>query len=206
MDYKQENCRAYDEFADAWEKKFRDHFDRNVCPRAERFAECVKGGRVLDLGSGPGDHALFFKERGLDVLCVDLSEEMVKRCVSKGLEARKMDIEALDLPPRSFDAIWAYASILHVPKDRVAPVVSRLASLLKGGGLLAVGLKEGEGEEWRTNPEKYPGTMRFFSYFSDAEVRSLFEPYFDLLEFHPTDRAANNPFLFYVFRLKVDVC
>ena len=38
---------------------------------------------LLELGAGPGKDSAFFRDRGLDVVCIDLSPEMVALCESK---------------------------------------------------------------------------------------------------------------------------
>jgi cyclopropane fatty-acyl-phospholipid synthase-like methyltransferase len=40
---------------------------------------------LLEIGAGTGRDSLYFQQQGLDVTCVDLSEEMVKLCRDKGL-------------------------------------------------------------------------------------------------------------------------
>lgn len=50
------------------------------------LARLEKGGgskRVLDLGSGPGHQADYLREHGCEVMCIDLSEEMVAICREK---------------------------------------------------------------------------------------------------------------------------
>jgi SAM-dependent methyltransferase len=200
MDYKAENRRTYDTYTDAFEEKFERHFRQYVVPRADQFIAELKGPRVLDLGSGPGNHAAYFASKGKDVLCADLSERMVEKCRSKGLHAEVQDIEHLTLPSGSFDGIWAQASLLHVPKANVPSVVSKLNDLLTSGGVLAISVKEGTGEQWELN-EKYPGTQRWFSYFTEEEIRGLFSEKFEVLDsVRSSIKSGEYYFLFFLFR------
>jgi 2-polyprenyl-3-methyl-5-hydroxy-6-metoxy-1,4-benzoquinol methylase len=47
---------------------------------------------------------------------------------------------------QEFDAIWACASLLHVPKREMGHVLRRLTTALRPGGILYASFIEGEGE------------------------------------------------------------
>lgn len=57
--------------------------------------------KLLEIGSGTGIHGRFFQDNGLDIICTDLSQNMIASCREKGLEAYEMDILNLDFPPGS---------------------------------------------------------------------------------------------------------
>jgi len=198
MDFKAETKKTYEKYAKAFEQKFSEHFELRVKEKTDLFLKHLKGKKIVDLGAGPGSHAKYFQDKGCDVLCIDLSEEMVKICREKGLKAEVMDVEDLQLPENSFDGIWAYAVLLHLPKDRIPQVIEKMKRLLKPGGLLAVALKEGIGEGF-VEDEKYPGTKRWFSLFTDEEVRGLFK---DFKLIHTTRNNVMNKYFFlnYLFR------
>ncbi|MBU0596219.1 class I SAM-dependent methyltransferase, partial [Candidatus Bipolaricaulota bacterium] len=104
---------------------------------------------LLEVGSGPGVDAVFFRDRGLDVVCVDLSPEMVAACRAKGLEAHEMDLAELRFPPKSFDAVYALNCLLHVPKAELPTVLGEIRKVLAPGGLVYLGVYGGidsEGE------------------------------------------------------------
>lgn len=201
MDYKEETINAYDSYPEEFENKFNDHFYRYVQPIADHFMTMLKGRRVLDLGSGPGNHAAYFKKRGLDVLCIDLSRQMIDACKEKGLDAAIMDIENLALKSRSFNGIWAYTSLLHIPKRKMPAVVEDITSLLKKDSLLGIALKEGEGGEFKESPN-YPGTRRWFSYYTDEEVKYLFSSRFRTIYSGKTFVEKDDVFLTYLMMNK----
>ena len=182
MDYKEETIRAYDTYPERFNDNFGNHFEQYAKKSADEFLGLLKGKRILDLGSGPGNHAAYFQEKGYDVLCLHVSDEMLKLCAKKGLRTIKMDIEALDFPTESFDGIWAYASLLHVPKSRIKGIGDMLHAMLRSGGVLAIAVKEGISDGFEQH-EKYPGTRRWFTNFEDAEIRKLFVEKFSILSF-----------------------
>jgi len=198
--YKEETKKTYDKYSSDFDLKFKKHFDGYLLSFANFFINNLSGKDVLDLGSGPGNHAVYFKEKGLDVLCLDISEKMIEKCQEKGLKGIVGDIESLSLDDR-YDGIWAYAALLHVPRKNIPSVVSNIAKLLKPKGFLAIAVKEGVGEGFETH-EKYPETKRWFTYFSDEEIRSFFSRDFDLIETSKTNVKDKYVFLNYLFRLK----
>lgn len=199
-DYKSENRETYDRYAKEFDTKFGKHFDERVRKDANLFLSQLTGKKILDAGSGPGNHAEYFKQNGCDVTCIDISPEMVKLCLAKGLKAVVDDLENLHIDG-SFDGIWAYASLLHVPKDKVRQALKSLTAHLKPHGLIGIALKEGRGEGFETH-DKYPGTKRWFTYFTDKEVKDLFAGDFELL--HESKDNVKNKYVFidYIFRLK----
>src|SRR3989338_3863407 len=134
-DYKTETRKAYQMYDEEFDQKFSRHFNLFVQKEADLFLSKVCGKKILDVGSGPGNCAVYFQNRGFDVLCIDLSEKMVERCKKRGLKAQVMDLEKLGLLPQSYDAVWAYASLLHLPKENIDNVLKKIAEILKPQGL-----------------------------------------------------------------------
>ena len=126
MDYKKETIKSYDKNAKDLSKKFKELMDLKRRYEFPRFVSLLKGKKILDLGCGSGDHSLYFKKRGLDVVSVDLSKEMINLCKEKGLNALVMDIEDLDFKDKSFDGIWAVTSLLHVQKSKLGKVIKTI--------------------------------------------------------------------------------
>jgi len=202
-DYKSETKRAYDSYAEKFDEHYGNFFEQHFLPTGvpDAFLVHLSGKKILDLGSGPGNHALYFKRKGLDVLCVDISEEMIRLCKEKWLKAEVMDMENLTLPEKSFDGVWANTSFLHIPKSRIPTVAADVARILKPSGILHVAVREGKEETFEEN-EKYPGTRRFFSDFQDEEIRSLFGAHFEVLRFLKLKMKTKYTFLNYLMRLK----
>jgi|SRR3989344_3473484 len=180
MEYKEANKQVYDNNAQGFEARTKDYIRNYILKDAELFISFLQGTRILDLGSGPGRDSLFFKERGLNPLCVDFSPEMVRLCQVKGLEAQVGDLENLPFSDSTFDGVWAYTSLLHMPKDKLPPVLARIGQILKPNGIFYLGMKEGDFEGW-IESDKYPGSQRFFALYTDEELRKFLTPNFATL-------------------------
>lgn len=151
-----------DETVDFWERFPRTFFDK--------FAELVKG-KILDVGSGPGRDGLLLKEKGLEVICLDASEEMVKLCKEKGLESVVGDFIFMPFEDHSFDGAWAYTSLLHISKQDASNAFDEVRRVLKPDGILSLGLIEGEVEEYRESSGV--NMPRWFSFYTKEEVEKM---------------------------------
>lgn len=206
-DYKEETRKTYNKYPELFDEKFGKYFGKEIKDKADFFLEELKGRKIVDLGSGPGNHAEYFKEKGFDVLCVDISEEMVKLCRKKGLKAEVMDIEDLKLPEKTFDGVWAYTSLLHMPKSKIKNAIKNIHKILKQDGVLSVSLIEGSGEGFEVR-DYHPETKRWFSYYNDEEIKGLFGRNFNFMEISSnTSDSKTRPgvkykFLTYLFRPK----
>ena len=90
--------------------------------------------KILDLGCGIGDDALHFMSRGVDVLGVDASAEMVRIACSRGVEAVNRELPAV---ADTFDGAISNFGMLNCV-DRLEPVAEDLARLIRPGGKLAL--------------------------------------------------------------------
>ena len=105
-----------------------------------------KGGHILDAGCGSGRDSLYFIKQGYRVSAFDASPGIVKEANRVlPFQVQQMTFENLEYEPKSFDAIWACASLLHLlPKD-LPTVILRLQKTLKPDGLLYCSFKNGDG-------------------------------------------------------------
>ncbi len=131
---------------------------------------------VLDTGCGDGRHCLLIDKNGGRAMGIDLSESMLEE--SRGLypdgDFRKMDMQDMSFADSFFDGIWSSGSIYHVPKLHIDDVVREFGRVLKPEGVIAVNFKLGEGEGMESSPRSYSGAPRYFAYYTEDEMRSLF--------------------------------
>ncbi|MBC8167650.1 MAG: class I SAM-dependent methyltransferase [Bryobacteraceae bacterium] len=95
---------------------------------------------VLDIGCGRGEFLGLMRNEGVPARGVDLDEESVALCRSKGLAADAADVfEFLSREPdASFDGIFAAQVIEHMTPDQVPRLVKMCSTKLKPGGILAL--------------------------------------------------------------------
>lgn len=104
------------------------------------------GARILDAGCGSGRDSAHFLRLGFAVEAFDASAEMVSRARAlTGLPVRCCRFEQYQTEP-PLDAIWACASLLHVPAGALPDTLDHLAHLLKEDGIFYCSFKYGAGQ------------------------------------------------------------
>lgn len=121
--------------------------DVDMAPLYARLLPHVpSGGLILDAGCGSGRDALAFLQRGYAVEAFDASPELAQLASQHaGLPVKVMRFQDWDDTAR-FDAIWACASLLHVPACEQPDVWRRLWQTLKPGGVVYASYKLGQAE------------------------------------------------------------
>jgi len=133
---------------------------------AERLPDCA---RVLELGCGNGDDLRKLARR-FHVTGVDVSEEQIRHARENAPAARLLcaDFTEVELPTAGFDAVVSFYVFNHVPRQRLAPLLTRIHEWLVPGGLLLTAFGIGDFEAWAG---EWLGTTMFFSSFP-ARVNS----------------------------------
>jgi SAM-dependent methyltransferase len=138
---------------------------------------------LLDVGAGTGVHGKFFQDQGIEVICIDLSYENIRRCREKGLAAYVMDFLNTAFDDEIFDAIFAMNCLLHVPKRDLPRVLESLRNKLVVGGLFYWGQYGGIEREGSQPDDDYE-PKRFYSLLPDDQIRAISEMYFEVISFN----------------------
>ncbi|MDY6937854.1 MAG: class I SAM-dependent methyltransferase [Cyanobacteriota bacterium] len=110
-------------------------------------------GKILDLGCGPGRDLVAFKKLGHEAVGLDATPafvEMAKQ--ASGCEVWQQCFESLDLPPETFDGVFANASLIHVPRRAWVSVLQNLWATLVPDGAIVMSMARGEGEGYTQRP------------------------------------------------------
>jgi SAM-dependent methyltransferase len=104
------------------------------------------GASILELGSGAGNHAAEMLARGFVLRATDGSPEMAD-IASRRLNhpVATMRFDELE-ENEAFDGVWASACLLHVPKEELAGILTRIHRALKSGGAFYASYKAGDGD------------------------------------------------------------
>jgi SAM-dependent methyltransferase len=175
---------AYDQIAA--EYAARPDLDQVMDNVRRRFAaRLAPGAPVLDIGCGPGHDTAALRGLGLSACGLDRSRGMLAQALnphppapspaaagegqSGGLPLLLGDMRQLPVRDAALDGLWVCASFLHTPKRDALAVLRELHRALRPGGLLFVGVKQGDGERWVEHDDQ----RRFFAFYQESELDAL---------------------------------
>ena len=135
----------------------------------ERLPE---GARVLELGCGAGQPCTQALAAHLDVTGVDISARQIERARANVPTAHfvRDDFMRISLAPSSFDAVAAFYSLNHVPRERLGDLLRCVHGWLRDGGLFLASLDVSDTDSWTGD---WLGTTMFFSGWSCETSREL---------------------------------
>jgi ubiquinone/menaquinone biosynthesis C-methylase UbiE len=128
---------------------------RPTTTRAEYVSKLISilpaKARVLELGCGAGvptTQALI--KAGLDVTGVDISAAQINLAREHIPEATLIhaDMMKLEFEDNTFDAVMAFYSLFHIPREEQGTMIRRITNWLKPGGWFLANLGTGEGDTW----------------------------------------------------------
>jgi SAM-dependent methyltransferase len=172
MSKKQQTIDTYNATAERMSEKFKSQGAR-VSDINETFALCGKENPiVLEIGCGSGRDAAEICKRTNSYLGVDISEEFIKiaqRDVPNG-KFIVADIENFEFPTK-LDIVFAFASLLHVPKESLRAILKKTFDALNTGGVIRISLKYADFYQESTKRDEFG--IRTYYLYSQEDLREL---------------------------------
>lgn len=169
------NKKCYDARADYWDR----------LPFADFLPEAIikahnpqNGFKAVDIGSGTGRLALWLAKHGYQVLCLDPSDEMVRRTRFMGFTTQQTTIQEFTTTEK-FDLVLAILSLIHVPKSEMPAQLEKISQMLNPEGVFALAMIQGQGEGVAETTSDFP---RYFAYYNRQEIMALTRGSFDLID------------------------
>ena len=133
-----------------------------------RFLDLLpKGAKILELGCGGGRDCEEMLRMGFKVTPTDGVREIALQAEHRlGIPVHVMRFDELE-SVEAFDAVWANASLLHVPRASLSRILSAVLAALKPGGLHFASYKA-QGAEGRD------GVERYFNYLSLEQMKNAY--------------------------------
>lgn len=136
------------------------------------FINLLKGKKILDAGCGAGRDSKYLFDKGLDVIGIDMSKNMIIAAKNRAdADFEVMDIRKTSFPSKFFDGIWCYNALLHLNKHDLQMTIDEFKRILKNKGILFIATRHGEGEIAKKSVK---GTKYFFLYQEDY-LKSILE-------------------------------
>ncbi len=191
--------KTYDKYAKEYDQEVIEFWENFPKIIIDKFCEDLKGKKILDLGSGSGRDALILRDKGLEIVCVDASKEMIKITNNLGFESIESDFQNYDFSKEKFDGVWAYTSLLHINKEEMKKILKKIYKTLKPNGIFLIGMIEGiyEGEIEREN---MLGEKRFFRFYEEQELKNIIEKIGFKFEFQERYKPHSKTYLSQIYR------
>ena len=169
--------------------KFRDIYPEEFYKKITEAGLCIKGQRVLDLGTGTGVLPRNLYKYGAEFTGADISENQIMQARRLSKEAG-MDIEYIvssaediDFPDGNFDVITACQCYVYFDKSKLFP---KIYKILKDAGYFCILFmawlpeeseiaSKSEGFVLKYNPSWSAHGMKRFIYDFPQEAEGLFE-------------------------------
>jgi SAM-dependent methyltransferase len=159
---------GYDARVEAWEAwRERVSDDPRHAWAADLASRLPAGARVLELGCGTGTRETQELASRFELTGVDLSERELELARARVPGARFVhaDLTTVDFDAQSFDAVVSFYVFNHVPRERLAPLLTRCANWLAPDGWFLAVFGASDLEAWTG---EWIGAQTFFSSFPPA--------------------------------------
>ena len=177
MDPKKIVEKGYDHIAEEHEKWTKDvRVEERAKYTAVLLENLSKNAKVLELGCGSGIPTTQELAKKFFVTGVDISAKQITLAEQRIPQAKFLhaDMTELDFPEGSFDAVAAFYSIIHVPRQEQAELLRKITSWLRPGGLLVISMGA-HSDETQIDENWLGGLPMYWSYFDSKTNRRLVE-------------------------------
>lgn len=131
----------FSEVAEQWDNMRANFFSESLREKSLSLANLVRGNTAADIGAGTGFMTEGLLQRGLQVVAIDQSAEMLHVLKKKfagypGLDCRVGESENLPIVDASVDCVFANMYLHHVESPQTT--ITEMARILKPGGKLVI--------------------------------------------------------------------
>ncbi|MFN8671848.1 MAG: methyltransferase domain-containing protein [Candidatus Sericytochromatia bacterium] len=99
--------------------------------------------KILDVGCGSGRDSIYFHGQGYKVTAIDNCIEFIEHLKKNtDIEVYQMSFEEIHFK-KKFDLIWACASLLHIKKEKLPEIISKIFKYLNNKGFFYLSFKYG---------------------------------------------------------------
>jgi SAM-dependent methyltransferase len=158
---------VYDAIAEPYAEKLADELDRKPFDRdlLDSLVSRFGAGLVADIGCGPGHVGRYLYDRGVDIVGIDLSAEMLRVAGERnpGMRFEKADVRSLPFADGELAGAVAFYSLIHLDDPEVPVALGELRRVIENGGVLCLAVHGGEGrvagDEWFGRAVHFEATL-----------------------------------------------
>ena len=151
---------------------------RELSPNNKKYIDMLvqllpEHSSVLDLGCGPGIPITKELARHFKVVGIDLSHNQIKQARKHVPEAEfhRMDMTEMTFEPESFDGVFSWLAIIHVPREQKAGLFANIHRILKPDGILLIAIGC---DDWISEPgDDFMGVPMYWSQFGAEKTETM---------------------------------
>ncbi len=132
-------------------------------------------GSVVDLGCGTGKDVEYFQSKGWEATGVDLCPAMLEAAGAAYQDCNFLVGDMTEHDTGPVDIVYSNSAIDHLPADRRAMLLARIAGSLSPGGLLYVKARENKTDTVVTSEEYGDPITRFYGALDEATFNAELE-------------------------------
>lgn len=153
---------------------------------------------VVEIGCGNGRESEVLLSKVDNYIGVDVSASMLRLARERLPDANFVlsDVIEYDLP-NDVDVIFAFASLLHLPKEAVSIVFKKASESLKTGGVLYVSLKRKD--DYSSSAERDDYGERKFYYYNLSTLQDLVPQQFEVV-YHDEQQYGSDDWITVAFK------
>lgn len=174
------SAQGYDLFASMYDESFL-HLNSFERGSLEKLLGNLKGKRVLDIGCGTGRIIQMLKDKGAEIVALDISKEMITAVGRKfpGVECVVGDSDELPFEDESFDLVLGLFWIVHL-RDLRASFDEVYRVLKKGGRFILSNINQRKAPKLTTKSGENI-VIESFYHMPAKVVEALEYAYFDVV-------------------------
>jgi SAM-dependent methyltransferase len=139
---------AYENYARHYAANVSQQPSRSGATALRRLADTLpSGGRVLEIGSGPGWDADFLEALGVHLHRTDVTAAFRDFQAERGRQVHALNVLREEIPD-TYDGILMLCVLQHFERSELEPVLRKLVNALRDEGAVLLSHPLGEDESW----------------------------------------------------------
>jgi leucyl-tRNA synthetase len=141
----------------------------DVKSELDYIGDKFKGSRTLEIGSAFCRDAKYLRNKGVDIVCSDISDIFSSYSDYNNFEFLNIDPTTSEIGVKVYDNVVALASLLHSENNNLKKIIKKINIATKDGGYIYLRMQNGEGEEFKNNK----GGERFFNLVNESSISGI---------------------------------
>jgi SAM-dependent methyltransferase len=152
----------------------------------------TKNPDVMELGCGDGRDAVYITSVAKSYIGIDYSEGLLALAREKLPDTQFVcaDMQTYDYGDAAYDAVFAFASVLHIPKEALGDLFAKIERSLRQEGVFYISTKHAESYQEKTKKDAHG--ERLFYFYCESDIRELALGLFDVVSIEIKPHGDNN--------------